>query len=69
MPGGLHFRGRVCLALQLEGVHSTCDNLTNRPLSGGLSVDSINIAGGLTTNILVGGHTFYYTNGVLMNIQ
>ena len=36
-------------------------------ISGGLSVD--NIVGGITTNILIGGHTFYYTNGVLINIQ
>jgi hypothetical protein len=27
------------------------------------------IAGGFTTNILVGGHAFYITNGVIMNVQ
>jgi hypothetical protein len=27
------------------------------------------ITGGITTNILVGGHTFYITNGLIMNIQ
>jgi len=53
-------------------------------ISGGLSVDNGTIAGngsgltnltanaltgGFTTNILVGGHTFYITNGLIMNIQ
>jgi len=27
------------------------------------------VAGGITTNILMGGHTFYITNGAIMNIQ
>jgi hypothetical protein len=27
------------------------------------------ITGGVTTNIVIGGHTFYYTNGILMNVQ
>ena len=37
-------------------------------LQGGLTDANI-ITGGITTNIVVGGHTFYYTNGVLVNIQ
>jgi hypothetical protein len=36
-------------------------------ISGGLSVN--NLVGGITTNILIGGHMFFYTNGVLINIQ
>jgi hypothetical protein len=35
--------------------------LTNVPASG--------LTGGITTNILIGGHAFYYINGVLMNIK
>ena len=35
--------------------------LTNIPASA--------ITGGFNTNILVGGHTFYITNGIIMNIQ
>jgi len=41
-------------------------------ISGGLSVDNINIVGGITTNILTsssGGHTLYITNGIIMNVQ
>jgi hypothetical protein len=38
-------------------------------ISGGLSVDNLNIAGSISTNIVIGGHTFYITNGVIMNIQ
>lgn len=37
--------------------------------SGLLNVPAGAINGGVTTNILIGGHTFYYTNGVLMNVQ
>lgn len=35
--------------------------LTNLPANA--------ISGGITTNILIGGHTFYITNGVIMNVQ
>jgi hypothetical protein len=38
-------------------------------LAGGTNLPASSITGGFTTNILIGGHTFYYTNGVLMNIQ
>ena len=27
------------------------------------------ITGGFTTNIVIGGHTFYITNGIIMNVQ
>ena len=36
-------------------------------ITGGLSVD--NLTGGVTTNIVISGHTFYITNGVIMSIQ
>ena len=42
-------------------IHGNGGALTNIPASG--------IAGGFNTNILVGGHTFYITNGIIMNIQ
>ena len=35
--------------------------LTNVPASA--------ISGGINTNVLIGGHTFYITNGIIMNIQ
>ena len=37
--------------------------------SGLMNVPAAAIAGGFTTNIVIGGHVFYYTNGVLMNVQ
>ena len=37
---------------------------------GGLTnLSATAITGGFSTNIVIGGHTFYYTNGVLMNVQ
>ncbi len=36
-------------------------------ISGGLSVN--NLVGGFTTNIVLSGHTFYITNGIIMNVQ
>jgi len=27
------------------------------------------ITGGVTTNLLVGGHTLYITNGIIMSVQ
>jgi hypothetical protein len=37
--------------------------------SGLTNLNANNIVGGITTNIIIGGQTFYYTNGVLMNIR
>ena len=38
--------------------------------AGGLvNVKASSIVGGVTTNIVLSGHTLYYTNGVLMNFQ
>ena len=51
------------------------DRLTNAGNSftgngaGLTSLSASAITGGTTTNILIGGHMFYYTNGVLMNVQ
>ncbi|HEY5043845.1 MAG TPA: hypothetical protein VIK53_17880 [Verrucomicrobiae bacterium] len=45
----------------------------NYPLAGnGAGLTNLSasaITGGITTNILTGGHTFYITNGVIMNVQ
>jgi hypothetical protein len=35
--------------------------LTNLPVTA--------ITGGFNTNILIGGHTFYITNGIIMAVQ
>jgi hypothetical protein len=37
--------------------------------SGLTGIPASAITGGFNTNILVGGHTFYITNGIIMNIQ
>jgi hypothetical protein len=37
--------------------------------SGLTNLNANNVVGGITTNAVIGGHTFYYTNGVLMNVQ
>ena len=37
--------------------------------SGLTDIPASAITGGFNTNILVGGHTFYITNGIIMNIQ
>jgi hypothetical protein len=39
------------------------------PGSGLTDVPVSAITGGFNTNILVGGHTFYITNGIIMNVQ
>jgi len=33
------------------------------------NVSANSITGGITTKILIGGHTFYITNGLIIGIQ
>jgi hypothetical protein len=28
-----------------------------------------NLVGGFSTNLVIGGHTLYITNGIIMNVQ
>ena len=45
-------------------------NSLNDVNGGGLTnLRASAITGGFTTNIVVGGKTLYYTNGILMNVQ
>jgi hypothetical protein len=37
--------------------------------AGLTGVSASAITGGLSTNIVIGGHTFYITNGIIFNIQ
>jgi hypothetical protein len=37
--------------------------------AGLVNIPSAAISGGISTNILIGGHTFYITNGFIMAIQ
>jgi hypothetical protein len=37
--------------------------------SGLANVPASAITGGITTDAVVGGHTFYITNGIIMNFQ
>jgi hypothetical protein len=59
---------RISGGLSVDNGAITASNFSGNG-AGLTNVPAKAINGGFTTNILIGGRTFYYTNGVLMNIQ
>jgi len=51
----------------------TNNNTTSVTLSGAFSGNGAGLTnlstGGITTNVIVGGHTFYITNGIIVSVQ
>jgi len=59
---------RISGGLSVDNGTITAPNFSGNG-AGLTNVPANAINGGFTTNILIGGHTFYYTNGILMNVQ
>jgi len=64
--------GTVALT-QLPSAVVTNNNTTSVTLSGAFSGNGAGLTnlstGGITTNVIVGGHTFYITNGIIVSVQ
>jgi hypothetical protein len=75
ISGGLSVDNGTITAPNFTGNGAGLTNLNAASLTGSIpsasltSVPTTSLTGGFTTNILIGEHTFYYTNGILMNIQ
>ena len=63
---------RISGGLSVDNGTITAPNFTGNFYGNGGNLTNLTanaITGGSTTNIDIGGHTFFITNGVIMNIQ
>jgi hypothetical protein len=65
--------GQLNSPLSVNGVLTVNGSVSGASFTGnGAGLTNISasaIAGGLSTNLLIAGHTFYITNGLIMNVQ
>ena len=73
ISGGLSVDNGTITAANVAASNITGANITATSFSGNgaglVNVPASGLSGGITTNIVIDRHTFYYTNGVLINIQ